>query len=283
MSIHAAHIAWARAQGAAVVEPFVPGCLGPNSYDLHLGPWLYEVQPSSHPGEDYNTRDFAVAPADRLSARVPGGRWLRCDGAGGYALQPGCFYLAATVERAGTTRDLVPHIDGRSSVGRMGVRVHATAGRGDVGFVGHWTLEVDVAGAVPVKVYAGMRVAQMAFYAMGPGATPDLFALNAPEGAVNEALRAQGLPDLSTLAQRRYGGRYAADLVRLPARADTPEVPPFPYPFPVPSQYRFDPAAVPAVIRAEIERIAALDPRTIPLPGAAEGPSSVSHLSPDAR
>lgn len=281
MILSAAHIAWARAQGAAVLEPLVPACLGPNSYDLHLGPWLYEVQPSSAPGEDYATRDFRVAPADRLTARASGGQWVRCDGGAGYALQPGCFYLAATVERAGTTRDLVPHIDGRSSVGRMGVRVHATAGRGDVGFVGHWTLEVDVAGSAPVRVYAGMRVAQMAFYALSP--LPDLFALNAPEGSVNEALRAQGLPDLHTLAQLRYAGRYASEFVRLPSRHDTPDVPPFAYPFPVPSQYRFDPAAVPQVIRDEIDRIKALDPRTIPLPGAASGPASVSHLSPDAR
>lgn len=57
----------------------------------------------------------------------------------------------------------MPYLDGKSSVGRLGIFTHVTAGRGDVGFCGHWTLEICVVGA-PVRVYPGMPIGQLTFH-----------------------------------------------------------------------------------------------------------------------
>lgn len=79
----------------------------------------------------------------------------------GLVLMPGVLYIASTVERTYTPKH-VPYVDGRSSVGRLGISVHETAGRGDVGFNGRWTLEITCVHAV--RVFAGMRIAQITFH-----------------------------------------------------------------------------------------------------------------------
>lgn len=183
-------IAWLRFKGIINIDPFVPECLGPNSYDVHLGPWIAEVDP----GYD---RDFC-APVGPRAQHL---RWTRITD-DGFQLLPGRFYLGSTVEVAGTIADVVPHIDGRSSVGRMGMRVHATAGRGDVGFVGHWTLEIDVAGASPVWVFPGLRVGQLSFYPLFGHAIP-----RPPAG--DTVFTAQGFPGgEAEVRGLRYKGRY---------------------------------------------------------------------------
>ena len=73
----------------------------------------------------------------------------------GLVLNPNQLYLARTVERT-ETHDLVPMIEGRSSIGRLGLFVHVTAGFGDVGFKGFWTLEMFA--VQPVKVYPGVQI-----------------------------------------------------------------------------------------------------------------------------
>lgn len=157
------------------------GRVGPNSYDLALADDLVVYTLSERP------------EAPRASGHVPRfdgdvdweeeaskGRWYLDPnrpnptfgfsiGPGGHVLVPGELYLGSTVERV-AARGYVPWIDGRSSVGRLGIRVHATAGRGDDGFDGRWTLEIDV--VKPVRVYAGMRIAQMTFMTMVGGRDP---------------------------------------------------------------------------------------------------------------
>jgi dCTP deaminase len=81
----------------------------------------------------------------------------------GAALEPGELYLMHTEERIWTDR-FVPVLDGKSSIGRLGICVHLTAGYGDPGFDGQYTLEVTT--VYPVKVYAGMRFCQMRFHTM---------------------------------------------------------------------------------------------------------------------
>ena len=71
------------------------------------------------------------------------------------------MYLGATLEYTETHRH-VPFLEGKSSVGRLGIDIHATAGKGDVGFCNHWTLEISV--ARPVRVYAGMPIAQLIYF-----------------------------------------------------------------------------------------------------------------------
>lgn len=78
----------------------------------------------------------------------------------GITLFPGILYLGHTVERT-KCHGLVPQIDGRSSVARLGITVHQTAGFGDNGFDGQWTFEITV--AFPVRIYSGSQIAQVSF------------------------------------------------------------------------------------------------------------------------
>jgi dCTP deaminase len=79
----------------------------------------------------------------------------------GIVLQPNQLYLGRTVERT-ETRRLVPMIEGRSSIGRLGLFVHVTAGFGDVGFCGYWTLEMFA--VQPVRIYAGVAICQIFYH-----------------------------------------------------------------------------------------------------------------------
>lgn len=235
-------IGWCRYKGIISIDPFVPTCLGPNSYDVHLSPWIAEVTPADPPptpamafprGSSGNAdrdlaRDFAAPALCRAAAVV----WKRIP-PGGFPLQPGAFYLGSTVELAGATSDVVAHIDGRSSVGRMGVRVHATAGRGDVGFVGHWTLELDIAGSTPVWVYPGMRVGQLSFHALHGHGIP-----RPPPG--DRVFEAQGLGGERAVRALRYRGNYYGAAT---------------WPHADVSRYVYDPGEVPAEIARAVAAI----------------------------
>src|SRR5688572_33064186 len=79
----------------------------------------------------------------------------------GLVLSPNQLYLGRTSERT-ETHNLVPQIEGRSSVGRLGLFVHVTAGFGDVGFTGFWTLEMF--GVQPIRIYAGVPICQIFYH-----------------------------------------------------------------------------------------------------------------------
>jgi dCTP deaminase len=79
----------------------------------------------------------------------------------GIVLSPNQLYLGRTVERT-VTHNLVPQIEGRSSIGRLGLFVHVTAGFGDVGFAGFWTLEMFA--VQPVRIYAGVPICQIFYH-----------------------------------------------------------------------------------------------------------------------
>jgi dCTP deaminase len=78
-----------------------------------------------------------------------------------FILHPGEFALGSTIERVSIPTDLVARVDGRSSVGRLAIVVHATAGFIDPGFEGQITLELSNLGRIPVRLYPGMRIAQI--------------------------------------------------------------------------------------------------------------------------
>jgi dCTP deaminase len=79
----------------------------------------------------------------------------------GFVLMPDTLYLGVTAEYTETLAH-VPFLEGKSSVGRLGIDIHATAGKGDVGFCNYWTLEISV--KQPVRVYAGMPVGQLIYF-----------------------------------------------------------------------------------------------------------------------
>ena len=129
--------------GDILIEPFRPGALGSNSYDVHLSRHLAVYEDEILDAARHNqVRHFEIPPQ-------------------GYVLLPQRTYLGATLEYTETHRH-VPFLEGKSSVGRLGIDIHATAGKGDVGFCNHWTLEISV--AQPVRVYAGMPIAQLIYF-----------------------------------------------------------------------------------------------------------------------
>ncbi|MCI4363474.1 MAG: dCTP deaminase [Thermoplasmata archaeon] len=126
-----------------VIRPYRPDCLGSNSYDVHLGPTL------------------AVYTDGALDARRPSPISEFPIPPEGYVLVPGQLYLGVTEEYTETHR-FVPFLEGKSSVGRLGIDIHSTAGKGDVGFCNYWTLEMSV--KLPVRIYAGMPIGQLIYF-----------------------------------------------------------------------------------------------------------------------
>lgn len=130
-------------RGAIVIEPFREECLGSNSYDVHLSKYL------------------AIYKNPVLDSKIENELIEIEIGEDGYILQPGELYLGSTIEYT-ETHEFVPFLEGKSSVGRLGIDIHATAGKGDVGFCNHWTLEISV--TRPVRVYAGMPIGQIIYF-----------------------------------------------------------------------------------------------------------------------
>jgi dCTP deaminase len=131
------------ADGSIVVEPFDRECLGSNSYDVHLGSTLARYVDATLDARKHNRIESFEIPSE------------------GFVLQPSEFYLGVTMEYTETHKH-VPFLEGKSSVGRLGIDIHATAGKGDVGFCNYWTLEISV--KQPVRVYAGMPIGQLIYF-----------------------------------------------------------------------------------------------------------------------
>jgi dCTP deaminase len=130
------------------IEPFVESRLNPNSYNLTLSEELVIY--------DDPVMDMKKKPATR-TLRIP---------KDGYVLTPHRLYLARTVEYT-ETQGLVPMLEGRSSIGRLGLFVHVTAGFGDVGFKGFWTLEMVA--THPIRVYPGVEICQIFYHQVEGG------------------------------------------------------------------------------------------------------------------
>jgi dCTP deaminase len=131
------------AQGHILIEPFDRQHLGTNSYDVHLGRYLAVYTSRILDARQDNPVEEIIIPAE------------------GLVLQPGTLYLGVTEEYTETHRH-GPFLEGKSSVGRLGIDIHATAGKGDVGFCNTWTLEISC--TQPVRVYAGMPIGQLIYF-----------------------------------------------------------------------------------------------------------------------
>lgn len=132
-----------RLGGDIGIEPYNPAQLNPNSYNLTL----------HHELMVYEEVVLDMKKLNRVQRlEIPDG---------GLVLEPRQLYLARTIERT-ETHNLVPMIEGRSSIGRLGLFVHVTAGFGDVGFKGFWTLEMFA--VQPVRIYAGVSICQIFYH-----------------------------------------------------------------------------------------------------------------------
>ena len=129
--------------GEIVIEPFKRENLGTNSYDVHLSKHLAVYIDNELDARKHNHVEELVIPDE------------------GLVLQPGRLYLGVTQEYT-ETHNAVPFLEGKSSVGRLGIDIHATAGKGDVGFCNTWTLEISC--VQPVRVYGGMPIGQLIYF-----------------------------------------------------------------------------------------------------------------------
>lgn len=128
-----------------VIEPFVERQLNPNSYNLRLHNELLVYEERTLDMKKENRAKSLTIPAD------------------GLVLEPGILYLARTVEYT-KTDCYVPMLEGRSSIGRLGLFVHVTAGFGDVGFAGYWTLEIFC--VQPIRVYPDVEICQIYYHSI---------------------------------------------------------------------------------------------------------------------
>lgn len=125
------------------IEPFDPSRLNPNSYNLTLHD---ELLVYDSPVLDMKKPNLAH------TIRIP---------ESGLRLEPGRLYLGRTREFT-RTEGFVPMLEGRSSVGRLGLFIHVTAGFGDVGFAGYWTLEIFC--VQPIVIYPGVELCQIYYH-----------------------------------------------------------------------------------------------------------------------
>jgi dCTP deaminase len=154
-------------KGNILITPFNPKSLGSNSYDVCLSDKLavYRTVCAVSNGDNVHlwkdVNNYKHRQDDYLDAKAENEIIDLILPEEGLVLKPGILYLGTTLEYT-KTRNLVPYLEGKSSMGRLGIKVHVTAGKGDIGFEGHWTLEIEV--THPVKVYPGMKVAQLSYF-----------------------------------------------------------------------------------------------------------------------
>lgn len=129
--------------GEIVITPFDINNMGGNSYDVHLSKYFAQYIDKEIDAKKHNEVKHFEIPEE------------------GFVLKPGELYLASTLEYT-ESHNHVPFLEGKSSTGRLGIDIHATAGKGDVGFCGFWTLEIST--SIPVRIYPGMPIGQLIYY-----------------------------------------------------------------------------------------------------------------------
>ncbi|MCR3758866.1 dCTP deaminase [Clostridium felsineum] len=129
-----------------IIEPFTEKQINPNSYNLKLHNELLVYDEEVLDMKKPNSTKKLIIPEE------------------GIVLQPRKLYLGRTVEYTETDK-YVPMLEGRSSVGRLGVFIHVTAGFGDVGFKGYWTLEIFC--VEPIRIYPGVEICQIYYHDVG--------------------------------------------------------------------------------------------------------------------
>lgn len=128
-----------------IIEPFNEECINPNSYNLRLHNELLVYEDHVLDMKLPNKTKKIIIPEE------------------GLILEPGKLYLGRTVEYTKTDK-FVPMLEGRSSIGRLGLFIHVTAGFGDIGFSGFWTLEIHC--IQPVKIYPGVEICQIYYHSI---------------------------------------------------------------------------------------------------------------------
>ncbi len=144
----------AIAAGRIVLDPLDESCIQPSSIDLKVGN-LFRV-----------FRNHTTGIIDVKQDLEDLTELINVPDDGVFMLHPGEFVLGSTLERVGVPDDLVARVEGKSSLGRLGLLIHSTAGFVDAGFDGHITLELSNVASLPITIYPRMKIGQVSFMTM---------------------------------------------------------------------------------------------------------------------
>jgi dCTP deaminase len=163
----------AIASGRIGLEPFDPEMVQPSSVDVRIDRYFRVFENHRYPHIDP-----AVEQAELT-------RLVEPDGDEPFILHPGEFVLGSTYEVVSLPEDLSARLEGKSSLGRLGLLTHSTAGFIDAGFSGHVTLELSNVATLPIKLWPGMKIGQLCFFRLSSAA-------EAPYGSGAQGSRYQG-------------------------------------------------------------------------------------------
>ena len=139
------------AKGRIVIEPLGEDCIQPASVDIRLDRQLLLFRNSRRPFINVREEQEDLTEMVEIEDDQP------------FMLHPGEFVLASTLEHVGLPDDLVARLEGKSSLGRIGLLIHSTAGYVDPGWKGHLTLELSNVANLPVTLYYGMKIGQISY------------------------------------------------------------------------------------------------------------------------
>ncbi|HEY5014756.1 MAG TPA: dCTP deaminase [Acidimicrobiia bacterium] len=156
-----------------IIDPLDDRSIQPSSVDLHVDRYFRVFRNDTTPYID------PKEPQENLTELV------EVPEEGAFILHPGEFVLGSTYERVALPDDLVARLEGKSSLGRLGLLIHSTAGFVDAGWDGHLTLELSNVANLPIAIYPGMKIGQISFLEM---TTP----ASAPYGSASMGSKYQG-------------------------------------------------------------------------------------------
>jgi dCTP deaminase len=137
--------------GRIVIDPFDPACVQPSSVDLHVDAEFRVFRNNRYPFIDVK-QEQDLTELVEVKPDEP------------FILHPGEFVLGSTLERVAIPDDLVARLEGKSSLGRLGLLIHSTAGYVDPGWDGYLTLELSNVANLPITIYPGMKIGQISFF-----------------------------------------------------------------------------------------------------------------------
>jgi dCTP deaminase len=140
--------------GRIVLDPYDPGLIQPSSVDVRVDRQFRVFQNSRYPYIDVRQEMEDLTELVEITDSEP------------FILHPGEFVLGQTLERVKLPNDIVARLEGKSSLGRLGLLIHSTAGFVDAGFEGNLTLELSNVANLPITIYHGMPIGQMSFMRM---------------------------------------------------------------------------------------------------------------------
>ena len=138
--------------GRIEIDPFDASYIQPSSIDLRVDRLFRVFENHKYPHIDPKSRQLDLTTM------------VEVDGDEAFILHPGEFVLGSTLERVRLANDIVARLEGKSSLGRLGLLIHSTAGFVDPGFDGYLTLELSNVATLPIAIYPEMKIGQISFY-----------------------------------------------------------------------------------------------------------------------